>query len=129
MNRFLRRAPACAFASAILFVAVPALAQSGSEGAAAPDASGAAPSAPGAKAAAPGGATLPGVVLERNVFVPVDASGKPASNQFIVVERRVLTKEGDEGKTGGETTDVPTHFILVPEDAGSDAEAPGGAAQ
>ena len=122
MNRFLRRAPACAFASAVLLAAVPALARSGPDDAAAPPAPAAKTPEPDAATPPPAAVPLPGVVLERNVFVPVDASGKPASNEFIVVERRVLTK--DDARAGGESPDVPTRFILVPEDAGSDAEGP-----
>lgn len=119
MNRLPLWMPACALASSILVAASPALAQQGSDDAgAAPDANATHPSAPAASA-------LPGVVLERNVFVPVDASGKPASDQFIVVERRSLAKgDRDGGSSSGDaaaSADVPTRFILVPQQAGDDS--------
>ena len=116
MKRFIPGMPACALASVILLAAAPALAQQGAGDADdAPDANAAQPSSPS-------GSALPGVVLERNVFVPVDSSGKPTSNQFIVVERRALTKEGGDAGTSSDdaaaATDVPTRFILVPQQAG-----------
>ena len=63
-------------------------------------------------------ATLPGTVVERNVLVPVDNAGHPASNEFIVIERRVLTKEGASGSPPAQ---APTRFILVPQDEEGDA--------
>ena len=116
MARFTFRVPACALACCLVVAAPLALAQQGSADAA-PDANDAHPSAPGAPA-------LPGVVLERNVFVPVDAAGKPTSDQFIVVERRTLAKDGDAGNASGDaaaSSDVPTRFILVPQQGGDDS--------
>lgn len=125
MNRFMPPMRACALASVILLGAAPALAQQESADAeAAPDADKAQPSAPA-------GSQLPGVVLERNVFVPVDAAGKPASNQFIVVERRTLAKGDSDADTSSDsaaTSDVPTRFILVPQEAGDDSADEGSGA-
>lgn len=122
MHRFTFRRPACALASCLVLAAPLALAQQGADDAsAAPDANAAHPSAPAASA-------LPGVVLERNVFVPVDAAGKPTSEQFIVVERRTLAKDGDGGNSSGDaaaSSDVPTRFILVPQQAGDDSSGGG----
>ena len=69
------------------------------------------PQAPAPGAPLPGGA-LPGTVVERNVFVPVDSTGH-TGGEYIVIERRVM-KKGDAGKES--TAEVPTHFILVPQD-------------
>jgi len=60
------------------------------------------------------GDSLPGTVVERNVFVPVDGSGH-TGGEYIVVERRVVKKDG--AAASGE---VPTHFILVPQDGDDD---------
>ena len=117
MHRFTFRMAACALASSLLLAAPLALAQQGSEDAhSAPGVNDAHPSAPVASA-------LPGVVLERNVFVPVDAAGKPASAEFIVVERRTLAKGDGDGASGdaAASSDVPTRFILVPQQAGDDS--------
>jgi hypothetical protein len=75
-------------------------------------------SADGADALQPlaAAATLPGTVVERNVFVPVDSSGH-TGGEYIVVERRVVTKGAADA-----AAEVPTHFILVPQD-GDDEEA------
>jgi hypothetical protein len=105
MNRFLRIVPA--FACATLLAAAPALAQAGSDDADA--AKGQDNDAP-----ATGSPALPGVVLERNVFLPVDSSGRPASNEFIVVERREMTKDKDADAAAPA---VPTRFILVPQES------------
>jgi len=66
-----------------------------------------------------GHVTLPGTVVERNVFVPVDSTGH-TGGEYIVIERRVMKKS--EAETG--SAEVPTHFILVPQD-GDDEETQG----
>ena len=123
MHRFTFRMPAFALASALVLAAPLALAQQGSDDAnTAPGANDAHPSAPAASA-------LPGTVLERNVFVPVDATGKPTSDQFVVVERRTLAKggngSGDSSDGGSASSGVPTRFILVPEQSGDDSSEDG----
>jgi hypothetical protein len=141
MNTFLR-APLCAVASLFLFTALPAGAQGDGNAAASPGASDSSGSADRGVQAAPdtgsaddsAGArgssrsSLPGVVLERNIFVPVDHSGHPTSNQYIVVERRMLApRDGDAdsqspaGSAGA--PDAPTNFILVPQESDDDSDA------
>jgi hypothetical protein len=69
--------------------------------------------------------TLPGTVVERNVFVPVDSSGH-TGGEYIVVERRVVAKPGAAQEAA---TEVPTHFILVPQDSDDEETAPGGSSE
>lgn len=66
--------------------------------------------------AALSGTTLPGTVVERNVFVPVDSTGH-TGGEYIVIERRVM-KQDDAAKEAA--SEVPTHFILVPKDGDDD---------
>jgi len=66
-------------------------------------------------------AALPGTVVERNVFVPVDSTGH-TGGEYIVVERRVVTKGGDKDSA---TSEVPTHFILVPQESDDEETEPG----
>ena len=81
------------------------------------------------RAEAPGapisGAALPGTVVERNVFVPVDSTGH-TGGEYIVIERRVM-KKGDAAKEP--PGEVPTHFILVPQDDDEDSDSGDGAAE
>ena len=67
----------------------------------------------------PPGMALPGTVVERNVFVPVDSTGH-TGGEYIVIERRVMKKDDAGKKAPGE---VPTHFILVPQDGDDDEDA------
>jgi hypothetical protein len=88
-----------------------------------PQASGEAPGAqqtpaPDAQQALSSAASLPGTVVERNVFVPVDSSGH-TGGEYIVVERRVVKKDGADA--GGE---VPTKFILVPQESDDEDATP-----
>jgi len=101
MTATLRFARLAALASLLAGVPLAAWSQLGSEGAE-------------AATAPPSGDSLPGTVVERNVFVPVDGSGH-TGGEYIVVERRVVKKDG--AAASGE---VPTHFILVPQDGDDD---------
>ena len=98
-----------------------------------PQVAGSAPAAPGDGSSDAGAstghgtsATLPGVILERNVFVPVDGTGHPASNEYIVVERRKLVPNDEEAQSStpsqGASADVPTRFILVPQEEDDDSD-------
>jgi hypothetical protein len=116
----------CAVTSLLLLAAAPCGAQVPSGPEAMPDGGNAAqPNDDSGKSATEAGDAIPGVVLERNVFVPVDENGHSASNQFIVVEKRVMLPKGATGSEGAAaralaSREVPTRLILVPQDGGDD---------
>jgi hypothetical protein len=122
MSRFLRHAPQWAAASILILAAGAASAQSD-------DSTGETPGGNSGDTATPSGpSALPGVILQRDVYVPVDGTGHPTSNQYIVVERRVIPrKEGGAGDASGESggdagKEVPTRFILVPQESDDEQE-------
>src|SRR3954468_9670242 len=88
MTAFIRLARAGALAPLLSCAALAAWSQAPEEGS--PD-----PAPPAA------GAALPGTVVERNVFLPVDSTGH-TGGEYIVVERRVVTKGDSKGATAAE---------------------------
>ncbi|HZZ92139.1 MAG TPA: hypothetical protein VFE23_06215 [Usitatibacter sp.] len=125
MSTILRFAPACALTSILILATGSAWAQADAGNGDAAQSPGDAQGDDSGNAAG-AASKLPGVPVERNIFVPVDGSGHPTSNEYIVVERRVLTPrdgsgEPDDASSAPDGQDVPTRFILVPQEGGDDS--------
>jgi hypothetical protein len=128
MNPNLRHARACAILAAVALAGA-AWAQDGD-----PPGAGS-----GQQAQPASNGDLPGFAVQRDVYVPVDGTGHVSSNQYIVVERRVIIPgqapgEGaDSGSGSGAEPDasatpkleVPTRFILVPQEDDSSGNGSG----
>ncbi|HET7402096.1 MAG TPA: hypothetical protein VFJ62_09955 [Usitatibacter sp.] len=79
MKRFIPLAAATA-----LVLCSGAIAQTEEDGAQSPGQAQAAPGTPNGSEAKPGGF----VVLQRNIYVPIDSEGKVASSQWVVIEKQ-----------------------------------------